>query len=97
MKISQKEFSKATGIPESTISEWKSKNKTPSADKIPVISKSLNVSNDWLLTGSDYVDAEVEVLISIYRCLDETLKKQLIGYAHALSDGLVLRRNNSTL
>lgn len=47
--ISQMEFSKLTGIPYSTISDWKHKNNNPSADKILVICHTLQVSPEYLL------------------------------------------------
>ena len=44
--ISQKELSKRTGIPTSTISDWKRKGTVPSSDKIIAICKALNVRVD---------------------------------------------------
>ena len=41
--MTQKEFSKQTGISQSTISEWKRKNTNPSADKILKICEVLHV------------------------------------------------------
>lgn len=35
--MSQKEFSLATGIPQSTISDWRKKNTNPASDKILII------------------------------------------------------------
>jgi transcriptional regulator with XRE-family HTH domain len=41
-EVTQMEFSKATGIAQSTISDWKRKKTNPSADKIMIICKVLN-------------------------------------------------------
>ena len=89
MKMSQKEFSNKTGIAESTISEWKTKNNTPSADKIAIICKTLNVSSDWLLTGQDYVDKDIEFLINVFRKSDSSAKERILGYAQALNDTIL--------
>ena len=50
-KMSQKEFSEATGISQSTISEWKSKRTNPTSEKIMIICKVLDVTPEWLLSG----------------------------------------------
>ena len=34
LNMTQKEFSKRTGIPETTVSDWKKKKTNPTADKI---------------------------------------------------------------
>ena len=48
-EIAQTDFSKATGIAQSTISDWKRKKTNPSADKIMIICKVLNVTPYELL------------------------------------------------
>jgi transcriptional regulator with XRE-family HTH domain len=53
----QKEFSKRTGIAESTISDWKKKGTNPVSDKILIICKVLEVSPYFLLSGSEDLDA----------------------------------------
>ena len=47
--MSQIEFSRKTGISQSTISDWKRKKTNPASDKIMVICKVLNVSADEVL------------------------------------------------
>ena len=49
--MTQKEFSKRTGIAQSTISEWKSKRTNPTSEKIMIICNVLDVSPEWLLSG----------------------------------------------
>ena len=49
MNITQKEFAKRSGIPETTVSDWKKKKTNPTAEKIMIICKVLNVTPEWLL------------------------------------------------
>ena len=51
--ISQKEFSKITGIAQSVVSDWKRKGTNPSANKIMIISKALKVSPKKLLVDEE--------------------------------------------
>ena len=39
LDITQKEFAKRTGIPETTVSDWKKKKTNPTAEKILIISQ----------------------------------------------------------
>lgn len=56
--MSQIEFSKRTGISQSTISDWRRKGTNPSADKIMKICEVLAVSPTELLTG---VGSELQI------------------------------------
>lgn len=96
--ISQKEFSLATGIPQSTISDWRKKNTNPASDKILVICKFLEITPYKLLSNvkeegnrtnkMDYrivVDGTEEAqLIEIYEGLDAKARARLLGYMEAL-------------
>ena len=93
--MTQKEFSKQTGISQSTISEWKRKNTNPSADKILKICEVLHVTPYELLAEStvdkdgdiDYVIAlneKEEVVLEKFRNLDSRQKERLLGYMDAL-------------
>ena len=100
MKMTQKEFSERTGILQSTISEWKKRHTNQSADKIMVISSVLEVSPEWLLSGTDtkegyrnrmdwFVinrDSEIGQIIEAYSKMDPKLKQRLLGYLQALSE-----------
>ena len=100
MKMTQKEFSERTGILQSTISEWKKRHTNPSADKIMVICSVLEVSPEWLLSGTDtkegyrnrmdwFVinrDSEIGQIIEAYSKMDPKLKQRLLGYLQALSE-----------
>ena len=52
----QKEFSKKTGIAESTISDWKKKGTNPVSDKILIICEVLEVTPYYLLSGIENND-----------------------------------------
>lgn len=52
-KMSQKDFSEATGISQSSISDWKKKKTNPVSDKILIICEVLGVNPEELLSGTD--------------------------------------------
>ena len=59
--MNQKEFALATGISQSTISDWKTKHTNPAADKIMVICDVLGVTPVELLTsGQQFKSYEPE-------------------------------------
>ncbi len=99
MGMSQKDFSEKTGIPQSTISDWKKKRTNPASDKIMVICSALGVSPEWLLSGikgegdrADSLDwyvidrnSEVGIIIDKYNNLNNSQRDRLMGYIEALS------------
>ena len=96
--MTQKEFSRKTGIPESTISDWRKKKTNPTAEKILIICKVLEVTPEWLLSGIEaqgdrgnpqkwhVIDAETDSgrLLAYYNSLDAGMQQRLLGYAEAL-------------
>lgn len=96
--MTQKEFSIQTGIPQSTISDWRKKNTNPASDKILIICDILQISPYELLSdvreeGSrakvvrcrTIADGTEESLIlDIYDSLDAKEKARLIGYLEAM-------------
>lgn len=97
--MTQKEFSEKTGIPQSTISDWKGKDLNPAVDKIMIICNVLDMTPNELLSTS--LDTEkyktpdtliVEKnsmefdIINDFRQLKEDQKLRLIGYMNALKD-----------
>lgn len=98
MNMTQKEFSEATGIIPSTISEWKNKKTNPSSDKILIICKVLDVTPQWLLSGADkagkkgneadyYVidkNSELGLLIHDYNQMNAKARFRLQGYIEAM-------------
>lgn len=97
-RMTQKEFSELTGIPQSTVSDWRKKRTNPTADRIMVICKVLEVSPEWLLSGIQadglrgnqmewYAidrNSEVGVLIDAYNEMDNNMRMRLMAYADAL-------------
>ena len=95
-QITQSEFCRRVGLRPSTVSEWKTKNHTPTADKIMDICAALNVSPEQLLTGKgidsveDSVDYQLDYqgkqLIIEYEGLNDDAQKRLLAYAKKLSE-----------
>ena len=99
LDMTQKEFSEKTGIPQSTISDWRKKRTNPTAEKIMVICKVLDVTPEWLLSGIEAqgdrgnpqawyaIDADTEVgkLVGTFNSMDSGMQARLIGYAEALA------------
>ena len=98
MNMTQKEFAKRTGIPETTVSDWKKKKTNPTAEKILIICKILNVTPEWLLSGVEThgtrsnkpsliaVDTNTEVgeLVELFNSCDATMQARILGYAQAI-------------
>ena len=97
--ITQLEFSKRTGISQSTVSDWRRKGTNPSADKIMIICDVLDISPYELLLGTeneklknynqpDYViidkNSREYMLVESFQRLDSDAQKRLEGYMEAL-------------
>ena len=99
LDMTQKEFSEKTGIPQTTISDWKKKKTNPTAEKIMIICKVLNVTPEWLLSGVETrgtrsnpdkwfaIESSTDAgkLIVSYNSLDSRTQAHLLGYAEGLS------------
>ena len=96
--MTQKEFAEKTGIPQSTISDWRSKGINPNIDKIMVISEVLGISVEDLLSGEtgvknkgvDYIcidkDSREYGIVLEYRRLNHEARARLEGYLRALQE-----------
>ncbi|MBO4390214.1 MAG: helix-turn-helix transcriptional regulator [Lachnospiraceae bacterium] len=98
LDMTQKEFSEKTGIPQTTVSDGRKKKTNPTAEKIMVICKVLNVTPEWLLSGVEMhgtrsnpmdwyaVDPETDAgkIITAFNSFDSGNQKRLLGYAQAL-------------
>ena len=96
--MSQKNFSDATGIPQSTISDWRKKNTNPASDKIMIICHTLQVTPTYLLSGVepegdrgrsvDYLvidkNSRDGILLNHYHNLNIGEQERLLGYAQAM-------------
>lgn len=98
--MTQKEFAEKTGIPQTTVSDWKKKKTNPTAEKIMIICKVLGVTPEWLLSGVEMhgtrsnpadwyaVDAKTDagLLMTAYNSFDAETQARLLGYAQALQE-----------
>ena len=96
--MTQKDFAEATGISQSTVSDWRKKKTNPTAEKILIICKVLNVTPEWLLSGVEphghrgnprewyAINAETDCgrLVTIFNGLNKGMQERLLGYAEAL-------------
>ena len=91
--MNQKEFALATGISQSTISDWKTKKTNPAADKIMVICDVLGVTPVELLTSGEQFKSyepgtndvmlatpDKQLLIESIKAMDDTQAKRLLAY-----------------
>jgi len=109
LNMTQKEFSERTGIPQTTVSDWRKKRTNPTAEKILVICKVLNVTPEWLLSGVEtrgtrsnpadwlVVDSKTDagILLSAFNSFDASTQARLLGYAQALQ-ALNIEENKDT-
>lgn len=96
--MTQKEFSEKTGISQTTISDWRKKKTNPTAEKIMIICKVLNVTPEWLLSGVETrgtrsnpekwyaIDADTDVgkIVSSYNSFNAETQARLLGYVQAM-------------
>ena len=99
-KLSQKDFYEKTGIPQSTISDWRKKNTNPASDKILIICEVLKVTPYELLSGVEEEGcrsrkqkckiiaeaSEENLLLEMYDKLDRDQRNRLLGYIEALAE-----------
>jgi transcriptional regulator with XRE-family HTH domain len=98
--ISQRDLSAKTGIPASTISDWKGKKVNPASDKIMIICEVLEVSPYELLSGTEsekYTTLDYEMLskgseeykvLQMFRKMNPEQKARVFGYMDALQEKL---------
>lgn len=98
--MTQKEFAEATGISQSSISDWKRKRTNPVSEKILIICEVLHVSPYELLSGKEGEgrrsnpsetivldkDSEEGQLITEFMRMDAGQKHRILGYLYALKE-----------
>jgi transcriptional regulator with XRE-family HTH domain len=98
--MTQKEFAQATGIAESSISDWKRKKTNPVSEKILIICEVLGVTPYELLSGtegegkrsmpSDYLvldkSTEIGQFVVEIQKMDSRSRERLMGYFYALKE-----------
>ncbi len=104
--MTQREFSKRTGIATTTISNWRKKNTNPGSEKIMAICAALDVTPEYLLSGTCEDSArghaaefmilphgtEEHLLLELFGELDWTHRAHLLEYAKLLK-----RKESGTL
>lgn len=97
--MTQREFSRRTGIATTTISDWRKKNTNPGSEKILAICAALDVTPECLLSGvcedsvrgrsADYMvipaGTDERLLIELYNDMDWTRRSHLLEYARSLA------------
>ena len=109
--ITQQELAERTGIATSTISDWKHKGSSPSADKISMICEALDIRTEELfgevsdasLKGKQRViteNSELWELVTVYENMDEPMRRRMMEYAKRcqqtlLQDGKTGKANSN--
>ena len=100
LNMTQKEFAEKTGIPQSTVSDWRKKRTNPTAEKIMSICKVLGVTPEGLLSGVEQrgkrgnklnwyaIDSSTDLgrIVSTYNSLDSEMQERVLGYVEAIKD-----------
>ena len=93
--MSQKDFANAISAPLTTVNgRFKQENRSPSSEYIIPICRLFSVSCNWLLTGEEENESkpaqtlqpEEDEILNVYRKLDVSGKRQLMGKAYELLD-----------
>ena len=101
--MTQKEFSKQSGIPESTVSDWKRKGNQPSSDKLLDICRTLNISiyelfrEDFDTENFEpeyFLSKEESFLIEKYRGVNQAQKKRILSYMEQLSNKNEIKKSD---
>lgn len=89
--ISQSELARILGIRQSTISGWKQKFNEPEAELLEPISKALNISIEWLITGIEKLEPgttlpdEEQQLLNYYHTSNREGKNRIMEQAEFIS------------
>jgi transcriptional regulator with XRE-family HTH domain len=76
----------------STVSGWREKNRNPSSDLIVRICEFLDVSYEYLLTGTDSTQNTIKLsandkeLLELFHQLSERQQLKLIGYVERMTE-----------
>lgn len=92
--LKQKDLAEFIGTGTSTVNGWKEANRNPSAELILPICEFLDVSTEFLLTGTNAdqsrheLSANDEELLDLFRQLPERNQVKLIGYVERMIEEL---------
>ena len=74
------DVARATGISNMTLSDWKRGKSVPKSDKMRKIAEYLNVSVDYLMTGTEKRYSEEDALLDAHISEDVELKEAIKKY-----------------
>lgn len=74
------DISRATGIANMTLSDWKNGKSTPKQDKLMKIADYFGVSLNYLMTGSDSKYSDADALLDVRISEDAELKEAIKKY-----------------
>ena len=74
------DVARATGISNMTLSDWKRGKSVPKADKMQKIAEFLNVSVDYLMTGTEKSYSEYDAILDARISEDSELKEAIKKY-----------------
>lgn len=103
LNITQPQIKEATGISSGNMSGIEAGKSLPSASALIGLSKILNCSIDWILTGNSPISEDVilsnieEKLIDDFRRLPEEEKEELIAILHMKLQKVQKREKNQKL
>lgn len=88
LKMSQSELSRRTGIPVTTINDWKMRKNNPKADRLWIVAEALNMTVSELVCDGGEADRQPTVdystdekhLIELYRSIDQSDARKLVRY-----------------
>lgn len=83
--VSAYKVSKATGISQATLSQWKKGDYTPKADKLQKIADYFETPLSYFYENQEPSDDEKRKLILAFMALNEDGKQKLMEYAEDLS------------
>lgn len=88
-KISQSELARIINIKQSTISGWKQRKNEPEAELLEPISKALNVSIQWLITGNENlhekIPEEEQQLLNFFKQCNQEGKNRILEHAEFIA------------
>ena len=79
------DISRATGIANMTLSDWKNGKSTPKQDKLMKIADYFGVSLNYLMTGSDSKYSDTDAMLDVQISEDTELKEAIKKY-YSLDD-----------
>ena len=86
-KIKQADIAKAIGKGTAQVTNWKNRNSDPPVEHLPAIAKLLDVSLEWLITGTDSGTAtpDEQQLLNYYNSSNQEGKSRIMEQAEFIA------------